>query len=1003
MKIKSLLPLTTVLLAMSWSTSASATEVSVTLNTISKTMTFTPKSGGDAVSVGEPSATSSPVYNFSCDPGDYLVDLFDASGASTGSIVLTVEGETQSTRIYNLTCYATNRTDNIEWTLGTDYDIPFGNIKVLSQDGSAHEITPVKYAGSTRTSVVFPVLQGDRYEVLFTPLGANAEAFAPSSLTGSVTGNRNVSCLLPESVQFTLTAPKEATVVIAQKPGSRHYVPFTEYEYVTASESGNGMVYTYNLPKASNYNYRVSQPGCITHAGIFDPSAGDIVISEEQLKEYPSSYHNHDVAENHGYNYADIYLNINPQGHLVLQPGAEFHIVNLRTWQLTNSITANYFLEPDYHYTVLGTDFKPDNSVIEIDGSGLIKAKSQGTAIVQVRYDAMKAEVSGGNLWSSIWAENVGTFVVTVGDIPEGIRSNMKLPYEQPNRAGEIDAEHDIFYYPEGEKGFDYTFTPEGVANVTVANPAVDLKTNTLSYPDGFSAENVTVNKDGSYTVRLTFGRNIVCLTDAEGRSVYQVMSAKPMSFTYSRNARTDKYILPGDVVVVNFKGLYHNAGKLAAIYNQGCAPKYAAIPDGYTDKTVVGSGGQYNFPVSQKITVTLLPDQQSGKFELHDGCLIFSGYGDKLGGHRETDYFTGRNPNFVASAQNQLTGVIPDISFDTDAFADGMELSASLEYGKSTTPVSMAAARLFLGEDMKVTSSDEKIAAVDANGKVTAGTTGTAVITYASSDGVRKFTCKVDVWSIKVEGIAFKDAVIEKNASESGYSSINLGLVWTPANASNKGIAYTVSNPDVVDFRNNMFYTKKGVAGETDITAVTADGGYTATCHLIIRMGLSSLKIDRKEASMEVGETMTLNPVYVPENTDPAFKGVIWSSSDHDVATVDEKGLVKAVSEGVATIRVTSAESKYRYAECTVTVSKQSGISDVDAAVSVEAWPNPFTDYIMVNIPVAAEANIYGIQGSLLISMPLSAGQNRIDTSALAPGLYLVRVGSETVKMIRK
>ena len=32
-----------------------------------------------------------------------------------------------------------------------------------------------------------------------------------------------------------------------------------------------------------------------------------------------------------------------------------------------------------------------------------------------------------------------------------------------------------------------------------------------------------------------------------------------------------------------------------------------------------------------------------------------------------------------------------------------------------------------------------------------------------------------------------------------------------------------------------------------------------------------------------------------------------------------------------------------------------------------------------------------------------IEAGQNRIDTSALAPGLYLVRIGSETVKMIRK
>ena len=35
-----------------------------------------------------------------------------------------------------------------------------------------------------------------------------------------------------------------------------------------------------------------------------------------------------------------------------MQPDSKFHIVNLRTWQLTNTVTANYFIEPDYHYTV---------------------------------------------------------------------------------------------------------------------------------------------------------------------------------------------------------------------------------------------------------------------------------------------------------------------------------------------------------------------------------------------------------------------------------------------------------------------------------------------------------------------------------------------------------------------------------------------------------------------------------------------------------------------------
>lgn len=1003
MRFKSLLNLSLALFALGWSATASATEVTVTMNTMSKTMTLKPVAGGDAVAIGEPSADYSPKYQFTCDPGDYVASLFDASGESTGSIVLTVEGETMSTLIYNITCYAANKTDGVEWKLGEDYDIPFENIKVSTQKGESHTVTPVKYDANNRTSVVFPCLLGDSYEVRFIPLGDNADTYAESVQSGTITGNRTVSCTLPVVVKFTLTAPKEASVIVAQKPGSRHYVPFKEYDYSSAVESGNDIVYTYHLPQASNYNYRVSQPGCITHAGIFDPSNGDIAVTEEQLKEYPSDYYNHDVTANGGFNYADIYLNINPQGHLFMQPDGEFHLVNLRTWQLTNSITANYFLEPDYHYTVLNTKFEPDNSVVEVDASGLIKAKSQGTAIVQVRYDAMKTEVAGGNLWSSIWAENVGTFVVTVGDRPEGMKSNMKLPYEQPNRTGEIDAEHDIFYYPEGTDGYDFTFTPEGASTVLMANPVVDLKNNTLSYPDGFSSKNITKNSDGSYTVRLTYGRNIICLEDAFGHSIYQVLSAKPVSYTYGQEVRSDKYNLPGDVVTVKFSGLYHDAGKLAAIYNQGCSPKYAVIPDGYTDKTVSGYGGQYNFAANQGIRITLLPDQKAGKFELKDGCLTFGGFGDKLGGHRDIDYLTGRNPNFAAQSQSQLAGVIPDISFETDAFTDGMELSLRLEYGKNATPVSVAAAKEFLGEDMTMTSSDEKIAKVDENGKVTAGADGTAVITYASASGDKKFTCKVEVWSIKVEGIAFKNDVIEATTSASGYSLINFGVVWTPANASNKGLTFIFSNPDIIDFRNNTHYTKKGVAGETDVTVITDDGGYKATCHLILRMRMSSMSLDKKEAAIEIGETLKLEPIFNPENTDPKFRGIEWTSDHPEVASVDQNGLVTALTPGTAVITAQSLDSKFRHPTCTVTVSEKSGIENVSAATVVSAWPNPFTDYIIVETSEAAIAEVYNIQGSLLIRTEVATGQNRIDTSALAPGIYLVRVGTETVKMIRK
>ncbi|MFW5544837.1 MAG: hypothetical protein ACOCN0_06055, partial [Prevotella sp.] len=100
---------------------------------------------------------------------------------------------------------------------------------------------------------------------------------------------------------------------------------------------------------------------------------------------FPPEKINHDVNSNGGYETGDIFVNINRQGHLSL---------NVRSWEITDNQTNNYFLEPDFHYTVLGVDGKPDDSVISITqnaGSPWadITAKAAGTVIVLVTYDAI--------------------------------------------------------------------------------------------------------------------------------------------------------------------------------------------------------------------------------------------------------------------------------------------------------------------------------------------------------------------------------------------------------------------------------------------------------------------------------------------------------------------------------------------------------------------------------------------------------------------------------------
>jgi len=80
-----------------------------------------------------------------------------------------------------------------------------------------------------------------------------------------------------------------------------------------------------------------------------------------------------------------------------------------------------------------------------------------------------------------------------------------------------------------------------------------------------------------------------------------------------------------------------------------------------------------------------------------------------------------------------------------------------------------------------------------------------------------------------------------------------------------------------------------------------------------------SSVALDKAEASMAAFETLQLTATVLPENAQN--KSVTWSSSDEEIATVSETGLVSAWAEGKATITVKSVDGE-KTATCALTVT---------------------------------------------------------------------------------
>ncbi|MDE7086426.1 MAG: hypothetical protein K2O48_07065, partial [Prevotella sp.] len=410
------------------------------------TMTLSVKGSGEAVEVGEPTKS---VYTFDVPAGDYVLTGYGKDGETVnGTIEITVlDAEEQEFKVLTNTAYVTNKhEDGSVWTVENgDYTL---DVTVNTREGVRQVITVGNSVTAGRNT--FLALNGNSYTVAFIPSEAHqAENYTTLYKAGTLTFNVNVNGAIPKSHDYTISIPADAELSIGMK--FTHFTDFTPVEPKQVETADGMKTYTYFLAESQVYNYRTWKAGGLTQAGYFTMAADEakrpvINFTEADYSAYNPKQVNHEAQSNSGYETGDIFVNINPQGHLKLKVGDTFNAHAMRTWQLTDNSTNNYFMEPDFHYTVIGTDGKPSTGVIEIDNADTslspwsqIKATGEGTAIVLVTYDAIganyyscaeKKAYMGGEYWGAIWPENTGVYVVTVGDEATSIATNKLINEE---------------------------------------------------------------------------------------------------------------------------------------------------------------------------------------------------------------------------------------------------------------------------------------------------------------------------------------------------------------------------------------------------------------------------------------------------------------------------------------------------------------------------------------------------------------------------------------------
>jgi|GEM_PF-131186 Bacterial surface proteins containing Ig-like domains len=145
---------------------------------------------------------------------------------------------------------------------------------------------------------------------------------------------------------------------------------------------------------------------------------------------------------------------------------------------------------------------------------------------------------------------------------------------------------------------------------------------------------------------------------------------------------------------------------------------------------------------------------------------------------------------------------------------------------------------------------------------------------------------------------------------------TLTLTATVMPEAATNKNVTWTSSNEAAATVANGVVTAV--ASGKTTITVKTEEGEFTATCAVTVITPVTGVTLDKSEAALTKGQTLTLVATVAPAEADN--KTIIWSSSNEAAATVTN-GVVKAVASGKATITAKTEDGEFT-ATCAVTVT---------------------------------------------------------------------------------
>ena len=239
---------------------------------------------------------------------------------------------------------------------------------------------------------------------------------------------------------------------------------------------------------------------------------------------------------------------------------------------------------------------------------------------------------------------------------------------------------------------------------------------------------------------------------------------------------------------------------------------------------------------------------------------------------------------------------------------------SLSLVAGSYETLIATVSPSNATNKNVIWSSSDASIATV-VGGKVTAVKTGSITITVTTEDGSKTASCSVEVTAstVAVTGVSLNKSSLSLSVGENE----TLTATVSPSNATNKNVIWSSSDASIATVVGGKVTAVK--TGSITITATAEDGGYMATCAVVV-VAKPTVTVEKQfqktmahltavlpvDSDVVLGKTVVVNLIgsnATNMSTKTSYGGALFTSANGNVEDGEYISQVSCVPSQVQTV----------------------------------------------------------------------------------------------------